>query len=232
MSNIFQSQYGQPNCKKRMNSSQDKEKIYLLEDCEDFCKSKIKEAEIIPNSKNIFQSWITVECFDYMNGAEEKKYFIQDLKNLFYLVKIINTNTMEENEINFLVSKENQFLPNEETEILNKINNKACFGNKIKKILNIDEFPLENYYLEKEKAKINVYDKIYSLKKILKNNSFNIFPNNDQYVNYDDRERSLVYSENNNILNNNELINRMNQLEEKMNSMDKKLDTILGKMQK
>ena len=211
MSNIFQSQYGQPNCKKRMNSSQDKEKIYLLEDCEDFCKSEIKEAEIIPNSKNIFQSWITVECFDYMNGAEEKKYFIQDLKNLFYLVKIINTNTVEENEINFLVSKENQFLPNEETEILNKINNKACFGNKIKKILNVDEFPLENYYLKKEKAKINIYDKIYSLEKILKNNSFNIFPKNDQY---------------------NELINRMEQLEDKMNSMDKKLDTILGKMQK
>jgi len=211
MSNIFQSQYGQPNCKKRMNSSQDKEKIYLLEDCEDFCKSEIKEAEIIPNSKNIFQSWITVECFDYMNGAEEKKYFIQDLKNLFYLVKIINTNTVEENEINFLVSKENQFLPNEETEILNKINNKACFGNKIKKILNVDEFPLENYYLKKEKAKINIYDKIYSLEKILKNNSFNIFPKNDQY---------------------NELINRMEQLEDKMNSMDKKLETILGKMQK
>ncbi len=211
MSNIFQSQYGQPNCKKRMNSSQDKEKIYLLEDCEDFCKCEIKEAEIIPNSKNIFQSWITVECFDYMNGAEEKKYFIQDLKNLFYLVKIINTNTVEENEINFLVSKENQFLPNEETEILNKINNKACFGNKIKKILNVDEFPLENYYLKKEKAKINIYDKIYSLEKILKNNSFNIFPKNDQY---------------------NELINRMEQLEDKMNSMDKKLETILGKMQK
>ena len=228
MSSIFQSQYGQPNCKKRMNSSQDKEKIYLLEDCEDFCKSEIKEAEIIPNSKNIFQSWITVECFDYMNGVEEKKYFIQDLKNLFYLVKIINTNSMEENEINFLVSKENQFLPNEETEILNKINNKACFGNKIKKILNIDEFPLENYYLEKEKAKINIYDKIYSLKKkILKYNSSNIFQNNDQNVNNDDRERSLDYSENNN-----ELIKRMEQLEGKMNSMEKKLDTILGKMQK
>ena len=70
---------------------------------------------------------------------------------------------------------------------------------------------MENYYLEKEKAKINIYDKIYSLEKILKNNSFNIFPKNDQY---------------------NELINRMEQLEDKMNSMDKKLETILGKMQK
>lgn len=152
------SQFNKPTCINRMNSSQDKETIYLLEDCDEICKSKIKEAEVIPNSKNIFLNRITVECFDYMNGSEEKEFFINDLKSIFYFVKIINTCNKEGNEMNFLVLKEqinnsSNLIHDEEYEILNKINNKACLGNKIKKVLNIDEFPLENYILKKEEEK-------------------------------------------------------------------------------
>ena len=140
------SQFNKPTCINRMNSSQDKETIYLLEDCDEICKSKIKEAEVIPNSKNIFLNRITVECFDYMNGSEEKEFFINDLKSIFYFVKIINTCNKEGNEMNFLVLKEQinnslNLINDEENEILKKINNKAYLGNKIKKILNIDEFP-------------------------------------------------------------------------------------------
>ena len=171
---MLQSQFNKPSCKNRMNSSQDKETIYLLEDCDNICKSKIKEADVRPNTKNIFQNRIIVECFDYMNGVEEKEYFIDDLKSIFYFVKIINPFSSEANEINFLVLKEQvsnslNLINEEEKEILEKINNKACFGNKIKRILNIDEFPLENYILEKEEEKAeekaDFYDKIYYLKK-------------------------------------------------------------------
>ena len=203
---MLKSQFSKPTCINRMNSSQDKETIYLLEDCDEICKSKIKEAEVIPNSKNIFLNRITVECFDYMNGSEEKEFFIDDLKSIFYFVKIFNSCNMEGNEMNFLVLKEELYnslnlINDEENEILKKINNKACLGNKIKKILNIDEFPLENYTLEKKEVKVDFYDKIYCLKK--KNN-----------------------------YNNNELIYRMNKMEESIRNIEEKMDIILKYIKK
>jgi hypothetical protein len=213
-----------------MNSSQDKETIYLLEDCDEICKSKIKEAEVIPNSKNIFQNRITVECFDYMNGSEEKEFFIDDLKSIFYFVKIINTCNKEGNEMNFLVLKEQinhslNLIHDEEYEILNKINNKACLGNKIKKVLNIDEFPLENYILKKEQVKVDFYDKIYYLKK--KNSLNNNISNMSSFNN-------IINQNINNIshINNNDLIDRMNKMEESIRNIESKLDIILEYIKK
>jgi hypothetical protein len=245
------SQFNQPNCIKRMNASQDKDTIYMLEDCDDICKSKIKEAEVDPNKKNIFLSRITVECFDYMNGPEEKEYFIDDLKNIFYFVKIINPLNMERNEINFLVLKEQvsnslNLIHDEENEILEKINNKACLGNKIKKILNIDEFPLENYILEKETEKVNFYDKIYNLKKKINNSPKNInignISNNNFKLFGNDNNRCSINSNNinvsngNNIIynnnNNDELIDKINNLELRINGIERKLDLILEYIQK
>ena len=217
------SQFNKPTCINRMNSSQDKETIYLLEDCDEICKSKIKEAEVIPNSKNIFQNRITVECFDYMNGSEEKEFFIDDLKSIFYFVKIINTCNKEGNEMNFLVLKEQinhslNLIHDEEYEILNKINNKACLGNKIKKVLNIDEFPLENYILKKEEEKVDFYDKIYCLKK--KNNNDNIIDyNNNNIIDYNNFN---IY----------ELVNKMNKMEQNISIIKGKLDKILDYIKK
>ena len=244
---MLKSQLNQPTCIKRMNSSQDKDTIYMLEDCDDICKSKIKETEVDPNKKNIFLSRITVECFDYMNGPEEKEYFIDDLKSIFYFVKIINPYNMERDEMNFLVLKEQVYnslnlIHDEENEILEKINNKACLGNKIKKILNIDEFPLENYILEKETEKVNFYDKIYCLKKKINNspklgninsgninnNNFNIFSNDNNQSSIN--SNNINFSNGNN--NNSELIDKINNLENSISDIKKKLDEILNYIQK
>jgi hypothetical protein len=236
-----------------MNSSQDKETIYLLEDCDDICKSKIKEADVRPNTKNIFLNRIIVECFDYMNGVEEKEYFIDELKSIFYFVKIINPFSSEANEINFLVLKEQvsnslNLINEEEKEILEKINNKACFGNKIKRILNIDEFPLENYILEKEEEKAeekaDFYDKIYYLKKKTIpnfnistvnsfNNSINQYNNNLSHIsnnNNNNNNQNNIFNYNN--FNNNELIDRMNKMEERIRCIERKLDIILDYIKK
>ena len=240
------SQFNKPTCIKRMNSSQDKETIYLLEDLDDICKSKIKEAEVIPNSKNIFLNRITVECFDYMNGPEQKEFFIDDLKSIFYFVKIINTCNTEGNEMNFLVLKEQinnslNLINDEENEILQKINNKACLGNKIKKILNIDEFPLENYILEKEEVKVDFYDKIYCLKKNL-----NLNLNNNIFSSINQNSNNISHISNNNIINNNslnnnfnynnfntyQLVDKMNKMEESIRDIESKLDKILDYIKK
>jgi len=249
----------QPTLKNRMNSSQDKEKIYMLEDCDDFCKSKIKEAQVIPNSINIYQNRITVEYFDYMNGTEEKEFYIKDLKQIFYFVKIINQNDMEGNEINFLVLKEQPYnsinlIHDEENEILEKINNKACLGNKIKKILNIDEFPLENYYLKKEEANICSFDKVYSLIKKQNNiininssengiNSYNIFNNNNNNsINSNNNNYNSInnnfnnhnnYNSNNNnynSINNNYNYNNNKELIEKIEIMENSMKKINNRL--
>jgi hypothetical protein len=242
-------QFNKPTCKNRMNIGQDKETIYLLEDCDDICKSKIKEAEVIPNSKNIFLNRITVECFDYMNGSEEKEFFIDDLKSIFYFVKIFHTYNKEENEMNFLVLKEQlnnslNLINDDENEILKKINDKACLGNKIKKILKIDEFPLENYILKKEQVKVDFYDKIYYLKKknSLNNNISNMSSFNN-IINQNINNISHISNNNNNNnglnnifnynnLNNNDLIDRMNKMEERIRCIERKLDIILDYIKK
>ena len=186
------------------------------------------------------------ECFDYMNGPEQKEFFIDDLKSIFYFVKIINTCNTEGNEMNFLVLKEQinnslNLINDEENEILQKINNKACLGNKIKKILNIDEFPLENYILEKEEVKVDFYDKIYCLKKNL-----NLNLNNNIFSSINQNSNNISHISNNNIINNNslnnnfnhnnfntyQLVDKMNKMEESIRDIESKLDKILDYIKK
>ena len=246
----FLSQCDQPTCKNRMSYIHDKEKIYMLEDCDDYCKSQIKEAPVNPYAINIYQDRIIVECFDYMNGTEEKEYFINDLKQFFHFVKIINLNNKEQREINFLIFKNKpkssmNLINNEENEILEKINNKACLGNKIKNILNIDEFPLENYFLEKLEGKSNFYDKIFALKK---NNSYENGNSQNSNINFNNINNpynnsnfnnvinnNIINSNNNNNFdnnNNNELIKKMDNIENRINGIEKKLDEILRYVKK
>ena len=149
----------------RMNFNEDYETIILLEDNGVFDISQINDISNSSNEINNFLNTINVK-YENLFEIEEKQCLINDLKNNFDFIKIIYNNENTKNEINYLVLKNKNYSAD---NILQKINEKAIFGNEIKKILNINLFPLNNYYLEetdKDKALyLSHFTKIYELKK-------------------------------------------------------------------
>ena len=148
----------------RMNFN-DYETIFVLEDNGAFDISQINDISNSSNEITNFFNQINVK-YENLFEIEESQCLIHDLKKNFDFIKIINNNEKIKHEINFLVLKNKNYSAN---NILQKINEKAIFGNEIKQILNINLFPLNNYYLEetdKDKALyLSHFNKIYELKK-------------------------------------------------------------------
>ena len=149
----------------RMNFNEDYETIILLEDNGVFDISQINDISNSSNEINNFLNTINVK-YENLFEIEEKQCLINDLKNNFDFIKIIYNNENTKNEINYLVLKNKNYSAD---NILQKINEKAIFGNEIKKILNINSFPLDNYYLEEndddKEQYFTYFNKIYELKK-------------------------------------------------------------------
>ena len=168
----------------RMNFIEGKyEKIFLLEDENNFDKLKFND---IPSSINDMFSCLKYIYVKY--GKNEKKCLINNLKNYFDFIKVVNpkeidnnesnNNIIVYNEINFLILKNQNY---SDDQVLQKINEKKVFENEIKSFLNINEFPLNNYYLKENNNLIKengcYYNKVY----IIKNNekkSLNYFNKN------------------------------------------------------
>lgn len=166
----------------RMNFNGEPESIIMLEDSGIYDISKIEEKFDLQKEIDALFSIIRVKYYDKCE-IKEKICSINDLKENFYFIKIINYNNDKgKRDINFLASNKNKQYSSD--GILSKMNNKVKFGNIIKEILNIDEFPIKKYFL-KEENKYNFYpyyDKIYILKKInLFNTSFD--RENDEKLN-------------------------------------------------
>ena len=149
----------------RMNFNEDYETIILLEDNGVFDISQINDISNSSNEINTILNKINVK-YENLFEIEEKQCLINDLKNNFDFIKIIYNNENTKNEINYLVLKNKNYSAD---NILQKINEKAIFGNEIKKILNINSFPLDNYYLEEndddKEQYFTYFNKIYELKK-------------------------------------------------------------------
>ena len=149
----------------RMNFNEDYETIILLEDNGVFDISQINDISNSSNEINNFLNTINVK-YENLFEVEENQFLINDLKNNFDFIKIIYNNENTKNEINYLVLKNKNYSAD---NILQKINEKAIFGNEIKKILNINSFPLDNYYLEEndddKEQYFTYFNKIYELKK-------------------------------------------------------------------
>ena len=150
----------------RMNFNEDYETIILLEDNGVFDISQINDISNSSNEINNFLNTINVK-YENLFEVEEKQCLINDLKNNFDFIKIIYNNENTKNEINYLVLKNKNYSAD---NILQKINEKAIFGNEIKEMLNINSFPLDNFYLEEndiDKDPYYIYfNKIYELKKL------------------------------------------------------------------
>ena len=202
----------------RMNFNIDFDIIFLLENYIEF-ESKIKEITWPQNEISVLLNTIIVR-YDIFDEVKEKKYLINNLKNYFEFIKIINDN---KNDINFMILNNEYY---SEEDILNKINDKAVFGKEIKKILKINDFPLNNYILEKvnnnEDDIDEYYDKIYILKKKnIKNfsikNSFNLLSNDNIEYNI------------NNIINNN-IHNSIHNINNSIYNIDNSINNITNNM--
>ena len=132
---------------------------------------------------NLLDDKINVK-YESSNGKEEKLFSINDLKNYYGFIKV----KYENKEINFLISKNMIY---SEKDILQKINRKVIFREEFQKILNINEFPFQNYILEKQN------DNLYNLK-----NGKNI---SNSFINEIGSEINLI--DNSNIINNNYINN-------------------------
>ena len=164
----------------RMNFNCDYETLFLLEEEADFNLSIIEENECSFNEINAFLNIVNVR-YESSLEIEEKKCKINELKKNFDFIKIIHKKNNEKNEINFLILNNKKYKP---SDIQDKINEKAVFGNLIKKTLKIDEFPIDKYVLEElENENQSFYDQIFVLKNIKKENlnmnNINMNDNND-----------------------------------------------------
>ena len=207
----------------RMNFNIDFDIIFLLENYIEF-KSKIKEITCPQNEIGVLLNTIIVR-YDIFDEVEEKKYLINNLKNYFEFIKIINDN---KNDINFMILNNEYY---SEEDILNKINDKAVFGKEIKEFLKINDFPLNNYILEKvnnnEDDIDEYYDKIYILKKKNINNfsiknSFNLLSNDIIENNINNNINNSIHNSINNI--NNSIYNMNNSINNISNNMNNNLN--------
>ena len=157
----------------RMNVIEEKyDKIFLLEEENNFEKYKLSE---IFSSENIM--FASFELIYVCYGKKETKCYIKDLKKHYDFIKIISSKELENNEINninnniyneinFLILKNKNYSTD---QILEKINAKKIFGDEIKTKLDINAFPLNNYFLEEYNNLSDIkrcyYDKVYIIKK-------------------------------------------------------------------
>ena len=228
--------YHQNSIINRMNFNDDPDTIFLLEDYGTYDISYLKE---IPSSKNViipFLSEIIVQ-YEYLLERKEKKCSIKELKKNFDFIKIIyETN---KNEINFLVLK-GKYSPD---DILQKINEKAIFGNKIKKFLQINDFPLDNCKLKEDNFNNYgyFYDKIYRLKFEF---NLNISSNKEEINVHSNININNNSNNNNNIIKNdsinininndsnndsiNKLIEKKILLEERIRTFKKNIDNLIN----
>lgn len=198
----------------RMDINDDCETLILLEESGNFDMSIIKDIFCSQNENNSFLNILNIK-YESLTGIEEEKSTINNLKKYFDFIKIKNINDNKKNEINFLILKNKNPSPD---DILQTINEKAIFGNEIKKILNLNEFPIDNYILEEVQNDdiYSYYDQVYSLKKGKKEAINN--------VNINDKSEIIDRIKN--------LENKLDRMEEninqQLNSINSKLDLFIG----
>ena len=146
----------------RMNYNEDYDTLYIIEEYGDFDLSIINENDCSFNEINAFLNIVNVK-YEYSLEIEEKTCKMNDLKNYFDFIKIIHNFQNQRNEINVLILNNKKYTPD---DILKKINEKAIFGNTIRKTLNLKKFPIVNYILEEAKNESNYtfYDHVFLLK--------------------------------------------------------------------
>ena len=191
----------------RMDINDDCETFILLEEYGNFDMSMLKDIFCSQNENNSFLNILNIK-YESLTGIEEEKSTINNLKKYFEFIKIKNMNDNKENEINFLILK-NKNLSSD--DILQTINEKAIFGNEIKKTLNLNEFPIDNYILEElqNDDAYSYYDQVYFLKKGKKEN----INNNINNTNKNDK---------------NEIIDRIKKLENKLSLMEENINRQLN----
>ena len=198
----------------RMDINDDCETLILLEESGNFDMSIVKDIFCSQNENNSFLNILNIK-YESLTGIEEEKSTINNLKKYFDFIKIKNINDNKKNEINFLILKNKNPSPD---DILQTINEKAIFGNEIKKILNLNEFPIDNYILEEVQNDdiYSYYDQVYSLKKGKKEAINN--------VNINDKSEIIDRIKN--------LENKLDRMEEninqQLNSINSKLDLFIG----
>ena len=198
----------------RMDINDDCETLILLEESGNFDMSIIKDIFCSQNENNSFLNILNIK-YESLTGIEEEKSTINNLKKYFDFIKIKNINDNKKNEINFLILKNKNPSPD---DILQTINEKAIFGNKIKKILNLNEFPIDNYILEEVQNDdiYSYYDQVYSLKKGKKEALNNININDKSEI--IDRIKNLE----------NKLDRMEENINQQLNSINSKLDLFIG----
>ena len=194
----------------RMNFNEDSETIFLLEDNGIFDISNINVSSRVGNEFNYFFNKINVK-YENLFEVEEGEYLIKDLNKYYDFIKVIYNYENKKNEIYFLILKNKNY---SDDNILQKINDKAIFGNEIKEILKIDSFPINDYYLEEQqsdeddKDQYIKFDKIYILKKLINKNKIKSILNISNII-------DTVYDK---------LIEKINDLDKKMDDMEQNIN--------
>ena len=194
----------------RMNFNEDSETIFLLEDNGIFDISNINVSSRVGNEFNYFFNKINVK-YENLFEVEEGEYLIKDLNKYYDFIKVIYNYENKKNEIYFLILKNKNY---SDDNILQKINDKAIFGNEIKEILKIDSFPINDYYLEEQqsdeddKDQYIKFDKIYILKKLINKNKI----------------KSILNISNNIDRDYDKLIEKINDLDKKMDDMEQNIN--------
>ena len=144
--------------KKRMNFKCHEEMI-LIDDIITFDISFIDEISgrnmNMNDSNNIIPFLKANVLYDYLLERKEIICSIFHLKKNFEFIKILDKKDNKINEINILALK-NKLYGKE--AILNKINDKPIFGNYIKNILDIEEFPIDTNKYALIEENINNYN--------------------------------------------------------------------------
>ena len=194
----------------RMNFNEDSETIFLLEDNGIFDITNINVSSHVGNEFNYFFNKINVK-YENLFEVEEGEYLIKDLNKYYDFIKEIYNYENKKNEIYFLILKNNNY---SDDNILQKINDKAIFGNEIKEILKNDSFPINDYYLEEQqydeddKDQYIKFDKIYILKKLINKNKI----------------KSILNISNNIDRDYDKLIEKINDLDKKMDDMEQNIN--------
>ena len=194
----------------RMNFNEDSETIFLLEDNGIFDITNINVSSHVGNEFNYFFNKINVK-YENLFEVEEGEYLIKDLNKYYDFIKVIYNYENKKNEIYFLILKNKNY---SDDNILQKINDKAIFGNEIKEILKIDSFPINDYYLEEQqydeddKDQYIKFDKIYILKKLINKNKI----------------KSILNISNNIDRDYDKLIEKINDLDKKMDDMEQNIN--------
>ena len=208
--------------------------FYCLEEINQFSVTDLEKLNEINPKHNIMVIY-------FLNGKERQNIEkLDDLKKIYSFIQIC----YKQRNINILIYKKtnNNYKSN---EILLKINNMHCLRGGIRFNLNIEEFPITNYFLEEQKNSYNeiIYDRIFLMKniyetetKIILNNSLSnanqinnkICQNNSNFNNINNNLNNLNNQGFNNIfnmnINNNNNSNNINFNSQQIIKEDKNKD--------